>query len=63
VVFVAVLIVRGDVDIAYLAFAGPVGVLIYVRHLPNIFNLIKGTERRLSVGRPSRATEARTRDT
>ncbi len=62
VVFLAVQIVKGDIDPAYLAFAVPVGVLIYVRHLPNIFSLINGTERRLSVGRPSRATEARTKD-
>ena len=61
--FLAVLIVRGDVEIEYLAFAIPVCVLIYVRHAENINRLIKGTERRLTFGaKPSRSAEVRSRD-
>ena len=62
--FLAVLIARGDVEIEYLAFAIPVVILIYARHLENIVRLIKGTERRLTFGsKPSRSAEARSRDT
>ena len=61
--FLAVLIVRGDVEIEYLAFAIPVFVLIYIRHAENIGRLIKGTERRLTFGaKPSRSAEPRSKD-
>ena len=64
VTFLAVLIVRGDVEIEYLAFSVPVCVLIYIRHAENIGRLIKGTERRLTFGaKPSRSAEVRSRDT
>ena len=61
--FLAVLIIRGDVEIEYLAFAIPVFLLIYVRHAENIGRLIKGTERRLTFGaKPSRSAEPRSKD-
>ena len=61
--FLAVLIVRDQVEIEYLAFAIPVVLLIYARHLENIVRLVKGKERRLSFGsKPSRSVEARSRD-
>ena len=61
--FLAVLIVRGDVEFEYLAFAIPVFVLIYIRHAENIGRLIKGTERRLTFGaKPSRSAEPRSKD-
>ena len=64
VTFLAVLIVRGDVEVEYLAFSVPVCVLIYIRHAENIGRLIKGTERRLTFGaKPSRSAEVRSRDT
>ena len=61
--FLAVLIVRGDVEFEYLVFAIPVFVLIYIRHAENIGRLIKGTERRLTFGaKPSRSAEPRSKD-
>ena len=61
--FLAVLIVRGDLEIEYLAFAIPVFLLIYVRHAENIGRLIKGTERRLTFGaKPSRSAEVRSKE-
>ena len=61
--FLAVLIVRGDVEVEYLAFAIPVCGLIYFRHAENIGRLIKGTERRLTFGaKPSRSAEVRSKD-
>ena len=61
--FLAVLIVRGDVEFEYLVFAIPVFVLIYIRHAENIGRLIKGTERRLTFGaKPSRSAEPPSKD-
>lgn len=62
-VFLAVLIAIGRVEVEYLAFAVPVFLLIYYRHWENISRLIKGTERRLTFGaKPSRSAEARSKD-